>query len=256
MLFAAGMGIGLLFFGPFEPMQYYLEPPPGTVSPETREAMHRALIQTIFHWGPQAWAMYALVGGAVAYGAYRRGRTILMSSIFAPLLGGSQGTQGWVGKVIDILAIIATLFGTAASLGIGPLQIGRGLQLTTGADVTNRVVLVSIVTVLSIAFIASAVSGVSRGIRWLSNTNSVFALAMAFFVFVAGPSLFLTNFVPSIISGYLSDMFDLIAYSASYGDAQAEFVNTWPVFYWRVVGLVVALRRYLHRADLARPHDP
>ncbi len=232
MLFAAGMGIGLLFFGPFEPMQYYLEPPPGTVSPETREAMHRALIQTIFHWGPQAWAMYALVGGAVAYGAYRRGRTILMSSIFAPLLGGSQGTQGWVGKVIDILAIIATLFGTAASLGIGALQIGRGLQLTTGADVTNRVVLVSIVTVLSIAFIASAVSGVSRGIRWLSNTNSVFALAMAFFVFVAGPSLFLTNFVPSIISGYLSDMFDLIAYSASYGDAQAEFVNTWPVFYW------------------------
>ena len=255
MLFAAGMGIGLLFFGPFEPMQYYLEPPPGTVSPETREAMHRALIQTIFHWGPQAWAMYALVGGAVAYGAYRRGRTILMSSIFAPLLGGSQGTQGWVGKVIDILAIIATLFGTAASLGIGPLQIGRGLQLTTGADVTNRVVLVSIVTVLSIAFIASAVSGVSRGIRWLSNTNSVFALAMAFFVFVAGPSLFLTNFVPSIISGYLSDMFDLIAYSASYGDAQAESVNTWPVFYWAwwaswspFVGIFIA--------DLARPHDP
>ena len=232
MLFAAGMGIGLLFFGPFEPMQYYLEPPPGTVTPETREAMHRALIQTIFHWGPQAWAMYALVGGAVAYGAYRRGRTILMSSIFAPLLGGSQGTQGWVGKVIDILAIIATLFGTAASLGIGALQIGRGLQLTTGADVTNRVVLVSIVTVLSIAFIASAVSGVSRGIRWLSNTNSVFALSMAFFVFVVGPTLFLINFVPSIIAGYLSEMFDLIAYSASYGDAQAEFVNTWPVFYW------------------------
>ncbi len=232
MLFAAGMGIGLLFFGPFEPMQYYLEPPPGTVDPQTREAMHRALIQTIFHWGPQAWAMYALVGAAVAYGAYRRGRTILMSSIFAPILGGARGTQGWVGTVIDIFAIIATLFGTAASLGIGALQIGRGLQLTTGVDVANRAVLVGIVVVLSVAFIVSAVSGVARGIRWLSNTNTVFALSMAFFVFVAGPTLFLVNFVPSIIAGYLGHTPDLIAYSASYGDAQATFVNTWPVFYW------------------------
>lgn len=232
MLFAAGMGIGLLFFGPFEPMQYYLEPPPGTVEPETREAMHRALVQTIFHWGPQAWAMYALVGAAVAYGAYRRGRTILMSSIFAPLLGGSRGTQGWVGRTIDIFAIIATLFGTAASLGIGALQIGRGLQLTTGLDIANRVVLIGIVTVLTVVFIASAVSGVARGIRWLSNTNTVFALSMAFFVLIVGPTLFLINFIPSVIAAYLGEVPSLFAYSASFGDAQAAFVNTWPVFYW------------------------
>lgn len=232
MLFAAGMGIGLLFFGPFEPMQYYLEPPPGTVEPETREAMHRALVQTIFHWGPQAWAMYALVGAAVAYGAYRRGRTILMSSIFAPLLGGSRGTQGWVGRTIDIFAIIATLFGTAASLGIGALQIGRGLQLTTGLDIANRVVLIGIVTVLTVVFIASAVSGVARGIRWLSNTNTVFALSMAFFVLIVGPTLFLINFIPSVIAAYLGEVPSLFAYSASFGDAQATFVNTWPVFYW------------------------
>ncbi|GAB97731.1 choline/carnitine/betaine transport [Kineosphaera limosa] len=232
MLFAAGMGIGLLFFGPYEPMQYYLDPPPGTVDPQTRGAMHRALIQTVFHWGPQAWAMYALVGAAVAYGAYRRGRTILMSSIFAPLLGGSRGTQGWVGRVIDIFAIIATLFGTAASLGIGALQIGRGLQLTTGVDIGSRVVLVSIVTVLTVVFITSAVSGVARGIRWLSNINTVFALSMAFFVFIVGPTLFLVNFIPSVMAGYLGHTLELLAYSASMGEAQAEFVNAWPVFYW------------------------
>ncbi len=232
MLFAAGMGIGLLFWGPYEPLQYYLEPPPGTVDPQTREAMHRALIQTVFHWGPQAWAMYGLVGAAVAYGGYRRGRTILMSSVFAPLLGGAQGTQGVVGRIIDICAIIATLFGTAAALGIGALQIGRGLQLATGVDIANRLVLVGIVVFLTIVFIASAVSGVARGIRWLSNINMVFAIGMAIFVFVAGPLLFLVNFVPSVMFGYLRDTFAMIAYSASYGDDAAAFTNAWTIFYW------------------------
>lgn len=231
MLFAAGMGIGLLFFGPYEPMQYYLEPPPGTVEPETREAMHRALTQTIFHWGPQAWAMYALVGAAVAYGSYRRGRPILMSAIFTPLLG-SKGTDGVAGRVIDIFAIIATLFGTAASLGIGALQIGRGLQIVSGMESVSTTVLVGIATILSIGFIVSAVSGIARGIRILSNINMVFALSTAFFVFLVGPTLFLVNFVPSVITRYVSDTLEMVSYAASYGDAQAEWLNAWTIFYW------------------------
>ena len=231
MLFAAGMGIGLLFFGPYEPMQYYLEPPPGTIEPETREAMHRALTQTVFHWGPQAWAMYALVGAAVVYGSYRRGRPILMSAIFSPLLG-SKGSDGVPGRIIDIFAIIATLFGTAASLGIGALQIGRGAQIVSGIDEVSNLLLVAIATVLSIGFIVSAVSGIARGIRILSNINMVFAISTALFVFVVGPTLFLINFIPSVITRYVSDTLEMISYAASYGDVQTEWLNAWTIFYW------------------------
>ncbi|GMA42022.1 hypothetical protein GCM10025883_40670 [Mobilicoccus caccae] len=217
MLFAAGMGVGLLFFGPYEPMQYYLEPAPGTVDPQTREAMHRALVQTVFHWGPQAWAMYALVGATVAYGAYRRGRTVLMSSIFESLIG-RDGVRGARGRIIDIFAIIATLFGTAAALGIGALQIGRGVQIAGGLGEINTPMLLGIVAVLTAVFITSAVSGVARGIRYLSNINMVFAVIVAIFVFLVGPTLFLVNFIPSVIAQYLSETLTLIAYSASYGE--------------------------------------
>lgn len=231
MLFAAGMGIGLLFFGPYEPMQYYLNPPPGTFDAETNEAMHRALIQTVFHWGPQAWAMYALVGAAVAYGAYRRGRTIQMSSIFATMLG-TRGTDGVAGRTIDIFAIIATLFGTAASLGIGALQIGRGVELAAGVGPLGNAALIGIVAVLTAAFIISAVSGVAKGIRYLSNINMVLAIGMAFFVFIVGPTLFLLNFIPSVISGYMEHTLEMISYSASYGEKEAAFLQAWTTFYW------------------------
>lgn len=231
MLFAAGMGIGLLFFGPYEPMQYYLNPPPGTFDAETNEAMHRALIQTVFHWGPQAWAMYALVGAAVAYGAYRRGRTVQMSSIFSTMLG-TRGTDGFAGRTIDIFAIIATLFGTAASLGIGALQIGRGVELAAGVGPLGNAALIGIVSILTAAFIISAVSGVARGIRYLSNINMVFAIAMAIFVFIVGPTLFLVNFIPSVLSGYAQHTFEMISYSASYGEKEEAFLQAWTTFYW------------------------
>lgn len=231
MLFAAGMGIGLLFFGPYEPMQFYLEPPPGTVDPQTREALQRALVQTVFHWGPQAWAMYALVGASVAYGAYRRGRTILMSAVFEPLLG-REGVRGARGRLIDLFAVVATLFGTAASLGIGALQIGRGIQIVSGIGQVGNALLITIVAVLTVAFIISAVSGVSKGIRYLSNINMTLAIVLAFFIFLVGPTVFLVNLIPSVIAGYLRETFTLIAYSASYGEQEAAFLRSWTTFYW------------------------
>ncbi|KJQ54331.1 Glycine betaine transporter BetP [Microbacterium sp. SA39] len=120
MLFAAGMGIGLVFWGAAEPLTFFETPPPGTVQANTLEAMHTAQAQVLYHWGPQAWAFYALVGAAIAYGAFRRGRTPL------------KGTTGPLGRTIDIFSIIVTLFGTAASLSLGALQIGHGVEIVTG----------------------------------------------------------------------------------------------------------------------------
>src|SRR5690606_14714328 len=144
MLFAAGMGIGLVFWGAAEPLTFFETPPPGTAEARTVEAMHAALAQVVYHWGPQAWAFYALVGAAIAYGAFRRGRTPLISSIFAPLLGEDR-TTGGIGKTIDIFAIIVTLFGTAASLGLGALQIGHGVEIVTGIGQLGNGILIAVI---------------------------------------------------------------------------------------------------------------
>jgi choline/carnitine/betaine transport len=231
MLFAAGMGIGLVFWGAAEPLTFFETPPPGTVEANTLEAMHTAQAQVLYHWGPQAWAFYALVGGAIAYGAFRRGRTPLISSIFAPLLGEGR-TTGPLGRTIDIFSIIVTLFGTAASLGLGALQIGHGVELVTGIGEVGNGILIAVIAVLTACFIASAVSGVSKGIRALSNTNAVMALVLAFFVFFVGPSMLILNVIPSVAVQFLGDLPTMIARSASQGAEVETFLSGWTIFYW------------------------
>lgn len=231
MMFSAGMGIGLFFFGPYEPLTYFISPAPGTADPETREALHKAMAQTIFHWGLHAWAVYALVGAAIAYGAYRRGRVPLMSSIFTILLGKRQ-TEGIPGRLIDMFAIVATLFGTAATLGIGALQVGRGVEIVSGIGKLSNAGLIIIIAILSAAFVASAVSGIGRGIRWLSNINMTLALLLGAFVFVAGPTLFLLNLVPAALTEYLSELLHMMSMGPSWGPESADFAATWTVFYW------------------------
>jgi choline/carnitine/betaine transport len=231
MLFAAGMGIGLVFWGAAEPLTFFETPPPGTVEANTLDAMHTALTQVLYHWGPQAWAFYALVGGAIAYGAFRRGRTPLISSIFAPLLGEGR-TTGPIGRTIDIFSIIVTLFGTAASLGLGALQIGHGVEIVSGIGDLGNGVLVVVIAVLTACFIASAVSGVSKGIRALSNINAVAALLLAFFVFFVGPTLLILNVIPSVAVQFLGDLPQMVARSASQGDAAQAFLSSWTIFYW------------------------
>ncbi|MFJ4253914.1 BCCT family transporter [Microbacterium sp. NPDC090003] len=231
MLFAAGMGIGLVFWGAAEPLTFFESPPPGTVEANTLEAMHTAQAQVLYHWGPQAWAFYALVGGAIAYGAFRRGRTPLISSIFAPLLGEGR-TTGPVGRTIDIFSIIVTLFGTAASLGLGALQIGHGVEIVTGLGEVGNGILIAVIAVLTACFIASAVSGVSKGIRALSNTNAVMALVLAFFVFFVGPTMLILNVIPSVAVQFLGDLPMMIARSASQGAEAEVFLSGWTIFYW------------------------
>ena len=152
----------------------------------------------------QAWAVYALVGVSIAYTAYRRGRVPLMSSLLVPLIGRDRA-DGVGGRLIDMFAIVATLFGTAASLGIGTLQVGRGLEIVSGAGVLGNNVLIIVMSVLTAGFVVSAVSGVARGIRWLSNMNMLVALGLGFFIFIAGPTVFLLNLVPTTVSGYVAN---------------------------------------------------
>ncbi len=231
MMFSAGMGIGLMFFGSAEPLSFFISPPPGTTAAESQEAVRTAMATSLFHWGLHPWAIYAVVGIAIAYGTYRKGRRQLFSSLFWPIFG--RKSEGWAGKVIDMLAIFATLFGSAASLGIGATQIGAGMQFLGWSDSLGAPLLIGIIAVLTVAFVASAVSGIARGIQWLSNINMVLALVLAAFVFLVGPTLFILNLLPATIGGYLGDMAEMASRTAATGgEDTSTWLSSWTIFYW------------------------
>ncbi|KAF4406372.1 MULTISPECIES: BCCT family transporter [Streptomyces] len=232
MMFSAGMGIGLMFFGVSEPLSHFTTPPPGTDPADAAQAMETAMATTLFHWTLHPWAIYAVVGLAIAYSTFRRGRKQLISSVFKPLIG-SKHANGWVGKAIDILAIFATLFGSAASLGIGALQIGTGITELGWMGKVGTGLLVTIIAVLTVAFIASAVSGVAKGIQWLSNINMVLALILALFVFIAGPTILVLDLLPTSIGSFIGDLPTMAARTeASSGEGVADWLSGWTVFYW------------------------
>jgi choline/carnitine/betaine transport len=232
MMFAAGMGIGLMFYGVAEPLYHYVSPPPGTVDGQTPAAIQTAMATSLFHWTLHPWAMYAVVGLAMAYGTYRMGRRQLLSDIFTPLFG-RRVVEGAGGKVINILSIFATLFGSAASLGLGAIQIGGGLQANGVISSPSRPVYVVIIGILTVCFVASAVSGIERGIQWLSNTNMVLAILLALLVFVVGPTVFILNMIPSALGDYIRDLPDMSARTAATGDAATTaWLASWTIFYW------------------------
>ncbi|MFC4785008.1 BCCT family transporter [Nocardioides sp. MAHUQ-72] len=230
MMFSAGMGIGLMFYGVSEPISHFATPPPGTGEPGNAEATQNAMATTLFHWTLHPWAIYAVVGLAIAYGVYRKGRLQLISAAFEPLLG--RRAHGPAGKVIDMMAIFATLFGSAASLGLGALQIRSGLKIVSGWGGTGNGILVVIIAVLTVAFVLSAVSGVAKGIQWLSNINMVLAIALALFVFVLGPTVFILNLVPTSIGSYLQDLAMMSARTGAEGGKTNTWLQSWTVFYW------------------------
>jgi choline/carnitine/betaine transport len=230
MMFSAGMGIGLMFYGVSEPISHFATPPPGTGEAGNPEAAQHAMATTLFHWTLHPWAIYAVVGLAIAYGVYRKGRLQLISAAFEPLIG-DRANGGW-GKVIDMLAIFATLFGSAASLGLGALQISSGLEIVGGIGEVGNGVLVGIIAVLTVAFILSAVSGVAKGIQWLSNINMVLALALAVFLFVVGPTVFMLNLIPTSIGSYLGDLPMMAARTGAEGGDTNTWLEGWTVFYW------------------------
>ena len=232
MMFATGMGIGLIFNGVAEPLYFYMSPPPGTVEGSTPEAVTTAMGTALFHWTLYPWAMYAIVGLGMAYGTYRLGRKQLFSNMFASIFGERVShTAG--GKIINVLAILATLFGSACSLGLGALQIGGGLRSTGITDAVGSPVLVLIIAVLTTAFVASAVSGIEKGIQWLSNINMVLAVVLAIIVFIVGPTLFILNVIPNAVGGFIQDLPQMASRTAVAGDESlSDWMSSYTIFYW------------------------
>ena len=229
MMFSAGMGIGLMFYGVSEPLSHFVTPPPGTGGDEDAAAQ-TAMATTMFHWTLHPWAIYAVVGLAIAYGVYRKGRVQLISAAFTPLLG--ERASGGAGKDIDMFAIFATLFGSATSRGLGALQISSGLEIVGDVGPLGNGALVVIITVLTVAFVLSAVSGVAKGIQWLSNINMVLAVLLAAFLFVVGPTVLILNLVPTSVGSYVQDLAMMAARTGAEGPATEEWLGTWTVFYW------------------------
>ncbi|MCM2386808.1 BCCT family transporter [Streptomyces albipurpureus] len=232
MMFSAGMGIGLMFYGVSEPLAHFITPPPGTRPADSAEAMSVAMATTLFHWTLHPWAIYAVVGLAIAYSTFRRRRRQTISAVFEPLIG-KRHAHGGAGRLIDILAIFATLFGSAASLGLGALQIGSGFTELGWLDTVGTGLLVTIIATLTVAFVLSAISGVEKGIQWLSNTNMVLALVLALFVFVVGPTILVLDLLPTSIASYFGELPRLAGRTeAGGGEGVAGWLGNWTVFYW------------------------
>ncbi|MDO5696526.1 MAG: BCCT family transporter [Dermatophilus congolensis] len=230
MLFSAGMGIGLVFFGVAEPMSHLMNPPLGQADPETLAAARVAMQYTYFHWGLHAWALYGLVGLALAYFQFRKGTSSLISAAFYPLLG--DRVNGPIGKAIDILAIFVTALGVATSFGIGATQMNTGLNQVAGIGEGIGTQVVIIVVVMCM-FLASALSGLGRGIKYLSNLNmSLFTLIMLFLV-VVGPGVFILNTFVTSLGAYLQNFLSMSFTAGAFSDAEGQaWLRSWTLFYW------------------------
>lgn len=229
MLFAAGMGVGLVFWGVAEPLSHFSHSKPGTTG-SGAELAQASLAQTYIHWGIHAWAVYAVVGLGLGYAIHRKGHPVSIRWALRPLLG--DRVQGRLGDVIDIAAIVGGTFGIATSLGLGVLQMGAGIEYVGIADTTTAVQLM-IVAVLTLAAVFSLVSGLSRGLKWLSNANTGIAGVILAFVMIAGPTLFLLREFVQSLGTYLANILELtFNVSAFSGQAGEAWQVQWSTFFW------------------------
>ena len=202
MILSAVMGIGLISYGVAEPISHFATPPHGLAEPRTMDAALRALQYSFFDWGPHAWAIFATFGLAIAWSRHRKGRSGLISPMLRPVLG--RAVDGWFGKAIDVFAIIATLFGTTTSLGLGASQIDEGMNRVFGTPtgIGTQVAVIAVVTVL---FTLSALSGVHRGVRYISQVTTTLGIGLAVYVLVFGPTNFVSNLFVRALGQYFGD---------------------------------------------------
>jgi glycine betaine transporter len=227
MLFSAGMGIGLLFYGVSEPVSHYAAPPAGEGSTEASALL--ALRYTYLHWGFHAWAIYAVVALALAYFKFRKDAPGLMSSTLHPVFG--DRVNGPLGYTIDIIAVFATIFGVCASLGLGAQQINAGLGYLVGIPVNFTVQLI-IILIITVLFILSASTGIKRGIKYLSNTNMVLATLLLIAMVILGPTLFLFNLFTHTLGEYIQNLPQMGLRIFPFDEERAEWTQGWTIFYW------------------------
>ncbi|GAJ99701.1 LOW QUALITY PROTEIN: glycine betaine transporter OpuD [Geomicrobium sp. JCM 19055] len=227
-LFTAGMGIGLVFWGAAEPLNHYYNP--ATVEGETSRAAAEALQYSFFHWGFHPWAIYSVVALALAYFGFRHNAPGVVSAAFRPLIGDKA--DGWIGTLINFIVVFATIFGVATSLGLGTAQVGAGLSqlFPVQNSTTLQLWIIAVVTVI---YIASAATGINKGIKILSMANIVLAFALLLFVLVVGPTVMSLSAFTQTVGSYLQNLPYMSFRLAAFDDETAtSWVNDWTLFYW------------------------
>jgi choline/carnitine/betaine transport len=229
MLLSAGMGIGLMFWSVGEPMYHYASPSPmfDGIEPQTPQAARAAMGVTFFHWGMHPWAIYAIVGLGLAFFAYNRGLPLTIRSIFYPLLG--EKIYGFWGNLIDVLSVLATLVGLATSLGLGVQQINAGLNFLFGVDVntTTQVIIIFVITGFAVL---SVMSGLDKGVKYLSQGNMILAALFMLFLLFVGPTVYLLRGVTQNVGYYFYIFPELALWTETFLDSNWQ--GSWTVFYW------------------------
>lgn len=225
MLFSAGMGIGLLFYGVAEPMLHYAEPPMG--EGKTVQAAEMAMDFSFLHWGLHAWATYIVMGLAIAYFSYRKGYPLSIRYVFYPIFGNK--IYGTVGHLIEIMAVLGTLFGVATSLGLGAMQVNRGLSFLWGIDY-SVVVQITLITIITFMAMISVVTGVNRGIKWLSVFNISMGAILLLFVIAFGPTVFIFKSFFQNTGHFLQNFINLSLWNEAFNGNGWQ--NSWTIFYW------------------------
>ncbi|HET6555553.1 MAG TPA: BCCT family transporter [Dyella sp.] len=229
MLFAAGMGIGLMYFGVGEPIQHFLRPPNAAAG--TPDAAREAMLMTFFHWGFSAWAVYAVMGLVLAYFGFRYNLPLTFRSGLYPVLRGR--INGWMGHTVDAFALIGTVAGIATTLGFGVMQLSAGLHIVGGWETDSDTFRIGLIAVVMVLAGLSAASGLDKGVRILSELNLLLAILLLLFVACAGPTSFLLRALGDNIGNYLSSLIDLSFHTYAYQPPREEgWFASWTILYW------------------------
>lgn len=229
MLFGAGMGVGLVFYGVGEPLMHYTAPPFGA-EPGSQQAATDAMRAAFFHWGLHPWAGYSVIALCMAYFQYRKGAPGLMSTLLLPLLG-PEGNRSLIGRTVDVLAIFATTAGLATSIGLAALQINSGLRFLFGLPQAVSVQ-ITVIIVLAVIYIYTAIMGINTGIKFLGNLNLFLACLLGAALLLIGPTLTMLETLVTGIGSYLSNLIRQSFDIAPYGGDYKKWLNGWTLYYW------------------------
>ncbi|MGV8961475.1 MAG: BCCT family transporter [Stenotrophomonas sp.] len=226
MLFAAGMGIGLVFWGAAEPISHFVKPPEG-LPPQSMDAARASMRYAFFHWGLHPWAIYALIGLAMAWFQFNRNGRGLISDLLQPVIGRHH--RGWIGAVVNVAAVVATAIGVATTLGFGTIQIAAGIERIFGLHSSTTLQL-AIIAGAFVLYMASTASGVHRGIKWLSNFNLALAALLLTLILILGPTGFIFDTFTTTLGSYLNQLVTMSLRMSPFSGS--TWVADWTIFYW------------------------